>query len=166
VNKIEDFTMKLFSFFLLPVMLISTAASASPLKQSDPVQMRCPQPQTISYANYIYTAPVTLPGWEGSWNSQPHREQSVERFVNALYFAKNDVKEGVLVNCTYALANGMQIDLAYSRKGEEKVLSNLIVSIEGNANWTPESSSATERFYDCDSSTEACGFKAIKTVYQ
>ncbi|HBC82123.1 MAG TPA: hypothetical protein DC012_09190 [Escherichia sp.] len=76
------------------------------------------------------------------------------------------MKEGVLVNCTYELANGNEIDLAYSRKGEEDTLSNLIVAIEGNANWTPESSSATERFYDCDSSADTCWFKAIKTVYQ
>jgi len=158
--------MKLFSFFLLPAMLIASAASASPLKQSAPVQMSCPTPETINYANHIYTAPVTLPGWEGSWNSQPHRQQNVERFVSSLYFVKEGVKEGVLVNCTYELANGSEIDLAYSRKGEEDILSNLIVAIEGNANWTPESSSAKERFYDCDSSADTCWFKAIKTVYQ
>lgn len=127
--------------------------------------MSCPAPETISYQNHIYTAPVTLAGWEGSWNSQVHRQQDIKRFVTGLYFAKSGVSEGVLVNCTYELANGQEIDLTYSRKGEEDTLSNLMVSIAENTNWYPESKAKTERFYDCDKSADACSFTPLKTVY-
>ncbi|CBG90540.1 DUF3757 domain-containing protein [Citrobacter rodentium] len=146
-------------YVAMTLALLSGCASAST------ESMSCPAPESISYENHIYTSPVTLSGWEGSWNSQAHRQQDIKRFVTALYFAKTGVTEGVLVNCTYELANGQEIDLTYSRKGEEDILSNLIVSIDGNTNWYPESASKSERFYDCDKSADACSFTPLRTVY-
>jgi len=151
--------MKTLSGMALFLALIAGPAAAQ-------TQMSCPVPESITYQNNIYTAQVTQPGWEGSWNSQRHVKQSVKRFVTALYFAKSGVNEGALVNCTYELANGKDIDLAYSRQGEEDTLSNLIVSIAGNTRWYPESAAKTERFYDCDDSADACNFMPVKTVSQ
>lgn len=110
----------------LTLALLSGSAAAAT------ESMQCPAPENITYENHIYTSPVTLSGWEGSWNSQVHQQKDIKRFVTALYFAKNKLAEGVLVNCTYELANGQEIDLTYSRKEKENILSNLIVSIEGN----------------------------------
>ena len=143
----------------LTLALLSGSAAAAT------ESMQCPAPENITYENHIYTSPVTLSGWEGSWNSQVHQQKEIKRFVTALYFAKNKLAEGVLVNCTYELANGQEIDLTYSRKGKENILSNLIVSIEGNDNWYPESAAKTERFYDCNKSADACGFEPLQTVY-
>lgn len=156
--------MKNFSKLVFSLALLCPAVSTVAAQPITPKS--CPAPEDITWQNNHFTAPVTLQGWEGSWNSQIHAQSTVKKFTNALYFAKKGFDEGVLVNCTYTLLNGKDIDLTYSLQGEEDKLSNLIVSITQTDVWIPESDSKLERFYDCDKSAQECKFNAIKVVYQ
>lgn len=156
--------MKKITLLTLSMALLCPAVSAFATQPITP--MSCPAPESISWENNHFTAPVTQEGWQGSWNSQKHAQSTVKKFVNALYFATKGTDEGALVNCTYALSNGREIDLTYSLQGEEDKLSNLIVSLDDTSVWIPESDSKLERFYDCDKSAQDCKFNAIKVVYQ
>jgi len=164
IYNLKETFMKVTSTLVLSLALLTPAISAVAAHPIAP--MNCPAPESITWEGNHFTAPVTQEGWQGSWNSSIHAQSTVKKFTNALYFAKKGLSEGVLVNCTYALSNGKEIDLTYSLQGEEKKLSNLIVSIDDAAVWIPESNSRLERFYDCDKSAQECKFNAINVVYQ
>lgn len=128
------------------------------------VVMNCPAPESIHYENGLFSAPVTLPGWEGQWVSQKHEKSEVKSFVSALFFARGGAKEGVLVNGTYLLSSGEEIDLTWEPKNHKHNLVNLIVSIEGYQGWHKESDVAGIQGYACTGAAPECRFTPVRVA--
>ncbi|HYG07903.1 MAG TPA: DUF3757 domain-containing protein [Stenotrophomonas sp.] len=126
-------------------------------------RMHCPAPERISYVQGRYVAEEKTAGWEGQWTSLAAPARAITRFDTALLAPDTNVAgRGILVNCTYLLKDGMQLDMSYQPRSRPGVESNFVVSIAGVPDWRPEAGAVGAAFLECTRSRERCGFQPLR----
>ncbi|NKI76263.1 DUF3757 domain-containing protein [Dickeya sp. CFBP 2040] len=147
------------------ISLFIVALTASSCVMSSRAQtLSCPTPESITYSQGVFVAQEKRVGWVGRWVSQKHDPALVKGFSAVEFISmKNSLKDGTLTNCTYSLsgADGV-VDLSYQKKGDERKLTTLIVSISGQPNWKKEKGSVGIQGYECTKSVDKCLFTPLR----
>ncbi|MCC8538720.1 DUF3757 domain-containing protein [Xanthomonas axonopodis pv. poinsettiicola] len=161
---------------ILAGMLLPPAAASASGKQPAQDLARCPAPETVHYQAGRYRAPVRLDVGSGNgvWAStlQPNAG-SPRHLSSALYYgtlAAAAPSTGVLVNCSYTLRAGTQVDLAYFDRQTPQTQRNLIVTLQDPSRWQLDEETPApgrEQFYACPRGGEIrsaadCAFEPLR----
>lgn len=118
--------------------------------------MSCPAIKDITQQNGLYTAVVP----QGKWMAELKNGGKITAFTQALYMPEKGLERGVLVNCSYEVANG-DIDMTFYKTGNEGQEENLNVSIAKHPNWKKEEGAVGAQFYECTDSPAGCQFTVL-----
>ncbi|MEA5123176.1 DUF3757 domain-containing protein [Xanthomonas floridensis] len=160
---------------ILAGMLLPPAAVDASGRQPAQDMARCPAPETVHDEAGRYRAPVRLDvgSRSGVWAStlQPNAG-SPRHFSSALYYGTLAVaapSTGVLVNCSYALRGGTEVDLAYFDRQTPDMQRNLIVTLQGPSRWQLDQAPAhgQDQFYACSRNEDIrsaadCAFEPLR----
>ncbi|MBD8636890.1 DUF3757 domain-containing protein [Stenotrophomonas sp. CFBP 13725] len=127
--------------------------------------MACPPAARVHVQDGRYHARETLDGWEGEWVSPARPSGAVSRLESALLYTQGAGTDAILVNCTYGLMSGQEIDLAYQPVRSEGQLGNLYVHVEDETEWLRDPDDAAgDAFRECtpSSASRACRFFPIR----
>ncbi|QNR98480.1 DUF3757 domain-containing protein [Stenotrophomonas sp. 169] len=141
------------------------AAEPTPGHDNAPALMACPPAARVHVHDGRYHARETLGGWEGEWLSPARPSGAVSRLERVLLYTQGAETNAIVVNCTYGLMSGHEIDLAYQPDGSEGRLGNLYVDVENKGEWLLDPDDAAgDAFRECtpSSASRACRFFPIR----
>ncbi|WP_181106783.1 DUF3757 domain-containing protein [Xanthomonas arboricola] len=130
---------------------------------------QCPAPADVRHEAGRYRAParIEVASGRGEWSSTPQADIGRPRHLSVLYYGKRSdtaTSTGVLVNCSYTLRNGKDVDLAYFDQQTPQTQRNLIVALQHPAVWLLDQPPAPgeDLFYVCTRSPKDCAFETLR----
>lgn len=131
---------------------------------------QCPAPAAVRHTAGRYRAParIEVASGRGEWSSTPQANIGKPRHLSSvLYYGKRSdttTSTGVLVNCSYTLPNGEDVDLAYFDQQTPQTQRNLIVALQHPAVWLLDQPPAPgeDQFYACTRSPRDCAFEPLR----
>ncbi|MFL8003629.1 DUF3757 domain-containing protein [Xanthomonas vasicola] len=156
-------------------MLLSQPAAGAPGREPAEDTAQCPALEAVHYEDGRYRAHVRLDMASGSgvWSSTLQPDAGDPRHLSSvLYYgtlAATAPARGVLVNCSYTLRRGREVDLAYFDHETPGTQRNLIVIPKDPSRWQPDQPPipGQDQFYACTRSENArsvddCAFKPLR----
>ncbi|WP_372178233.1 DUF3757 domain-containing protein [Xanthomonas axonopodis pv. phyllanthi] len=155
---------------LMAGMLLSLSSAGALAKQPADTSAHCPAPDAVLYraGRYHASTSVEVGSGHGGWFSTQQPNTGTPRHLSsALYYGEHSDtsnKQGVLVNCSYALSRGGEVDLAYFDAQTPDTQRNLVVQLKNPALWLLDQPPTSERqqFYTCTQSVKACAFAPLR----
>ena len=155
---------------LLTGMLLSLPSASVFAQEPTAHGAQCPAPAAVHYeaGRYRATAALDAGSGRGEWSSTIQTfKRKPRHLASVLYYGRRTDtarSEGVLVNCTYSLPQGEEVDLAYFDHEAPKTQRNLIVALKHPSYWLLDHPPAPgqEPFYTCTRGAKDCAFEPLR----
>ncbi|WP_115528225.1 MULTISPECIES: DUF3757 domain-containing protein [Xanthomonas] len=155
---------------LMAGMLLSLSSAATFATPPAEHGAQCPDPAEVRYEAGRYRANVRLgvASGSGAWSSTLQANNGKPRHLaSVLYYGESPETAssmGVLVNCTYSMRGGKEVDLAYFDSRTPQMQRNLFVTPRHPTHWQLDQPpvAGTVQFYTCTRSAEDCAFEPLR----